>query len=148
MPVLSLRLVAVLSARAGALAVEPVTDAGEWFMTHRIREAMAPAKDAGPLGGSGKSVEADETFLAKSPKTRKTAPLHAKPDRVVLSLVERGGSLRSIYLDGKTVREFLKPKVLHDDSRLLTDGAQHYKFQYRRHESVDHSKFEWARGDS
>jgi len=63
--------------------------------------------------------------LGKSPKTRKTTPLHAKPDRVVLSLVERGGSLRSIYLDGKTVREFLMPKVLHDDSRLLTDGAQH-----------------------
>jgi hypothetical protein len=36
---------------------------------------------------------------------------------------------------------------LHDDSRLLTDGAQHYKFQYAKHESVDHSKFEWARGD-
>jgi transposase-like protein len=102
-----------------------VTYKTAWFMTHRIREATAPAKDAGPIGGAGKSVEADETFLGKSPKTRKTTPLHAKPDRVVLSLVERGGSLRSIYLDGKTVREFLMPKVLHDDSRLLTDGAQH-----------------------
>jgi len=124
-----------------------VTYKTAWFMTHRIREAMAPAKDAGPIGGAGKSVEADETFLGKSPKTRKTTPLHAKPDRVVLSLVERGGSLRSIYLDGKTVREFLMPKVIHDDSRLLTDGAQHYKFQYAKHESVDHSKFEWTRGD-
>jgi transposase-like protein len=124
-----------------------VTYKTAWFMTHRIREAMTPAKDAGPLGGPGKSVEADETFLSKSPKTRKTTPLHAKPDRVVLSLVERGGNLRSIYLDGKTVREFLMPKVLHDDSRLLTDGAQHYKFQYRLHESVDHSKLEWTRGD-
>jgi transposase-like protein len=124
-----------------------VTYKTAWFMTHRIREAMAPAKDAGPIGGPGKSVEADETFLGKSPKTRKKAPSHAKPDRVVLSLVERGGSLRSIYLDGKTVRQFLMPKVLHDDSRLLTDGAQHYKFQYRLHESVDHSKFEWTRGD-
>jgi transposase-like protein len=124
-----------------------VTYKTAWFMMHRLREAMAPAKDAGPIGGPGKSVEADETFLGKSPKTRKKAPLHAKPDRVVLSLVERGGSLRSIYLDGKTVREFLMPKVLHDDSRLLTDGAAHYKFQYAKHESVDHSKFEWTRGD-
>jgi transposase-like protein len=124
-----------------------VTYKTAWFMTHRLREAMVPVKDAGPLGGPGKSVEADETFLSKSPKTRKTTPLHAKPDRVVLSLVERGGSLRSIYLDGKTVRAFLTPKVLDDDSRLLTDGAQHYKFQYREHESVDHSKFEWTRGD-
>lgn len=124
-----------------------VTYKTAWFMTHRIREAMAPGKSAGPLGGAGKSVEADETFLAKSPKTRKTGPLHAKPDRQVLSLVERGGALRSIYLDGKNVRAALTPQLLHDDSRLLTDGAQHYKFQYRLHESVDHSKFEWSRGD-
>src|SRR5208337_5041040 len=25
-----------------------------WFLTHRIREAMAPGADAGPLGGEGK----------------------------------------------------------------------------------------------
>jgi len=124
-----------------------VTYKTAWFMTHRIREAMAPAKGTGPLGGAGKTVEADETFLGKSPKTRKTAPLHAKPDRVVLSLVERGGSLRSIYLDGNTVRKFLAPHILHDASRLVTDGAQHYKFQGYKHESVDHSKFEWTRGD-
>ena len=42
-----------------------------WFLTHRIREAMAPGKDAGPLGGEGKIVEADETYLSNSPKTRK-----------------------------------------------------------------------------
>ena len=124
-----------------------VTYKTAWFMTHRIREAMAPAAGTPPLGGEGKSVEADETFLGKSPKTRKTTPAHAKPDRQVLSLIERGGTLRSIYLDGKTVREYLMPKVIHDDSRLLTDGAQHYKFQYRKHESVDHSKYEWVRGD-
>jgi hypothetical protein len=116
-------------------------------MTHRIREAMAPGRDVDPLGGPGKSVEADETFLAKSPKTRKTTPLHAKPDRQVLSLVERGGALRSVYLDGRNVRDFHTPKLIHDSSRLLTDGAQHYKFQYRQHEFVDHSKFEWVRGD-
>ena len=124
-----------------------VTYKTAWFMTHRLREAMAPGKGAGPLGGPGKSVEADETFLAKSPKTRKTAPKHAKPDRQVLSLVERDGNLRSVYLDGNNVRAALTPKLLHDDSRLLTDGAQHYKFLGYKHESVDHSKFEWARGD-
>jgi transposase-like protein len=34
-----------------------------WFMCHRIREAMKPAKSAGPLGGRRKTVEADETFI-------------------------------------------------------------------------------------
>ena len=32
-----------------------------WFMAMRIREAMAPIAGAGPVGGSGKIVEADET---------------------------------------------------------------------------------------
>jgi transposase-like protein len=124
-----------------------VTYKTAWFMTHRIRQAMAPAANAGPLGGAGKTVEADETFLSKSPKTRKTGPLHAKPDRQVLSLVERGGPIRSVYLDHRTVRDALTPQLLHDDSRLVTDGAQHYKFQVMKHESVDHSKYEWKRGD-
>jgi transposase-like protein len=70
-----------------------------WFVGHRIRHAMAPAADAGPLGGPGMTVEADETFLAKSPKTRKTpgTALHARPAPQVFSLVERGGSIRSVY---------------------------------------------------
>jgi transposase-like protein len=117
-----------------------------WHMGHRIRFAMAPAANAGPLGGAGKTVEADETYLAKSPKTRKSGPLHAKPATQVFSLVERGGNIRSMYLDDKNIRGALR-KHLHDDSRLLTDGAQVYKFQVMKHESVDHSKYEWARGD-
>jgi transposase-like protein len=122
-----------------------VTYKTAWFMTHRIREAM---KDGpmGLIGGPGVTVEADETVMAKSPKTRKTGPLHAKPDRQVLSLVERGGTLRSVYLDGKDVRGALV-KHFDDRSRLVTDGSTVYKGQADQHESVDHSKFEWARGD-
>jgi transposase-like protein len=125
-----------------------VTYKTAWFMTHRIREAMAPAKGAGPLGGSGKTVEADETYLAKSPKTRKdpTLPPNAKPAPQVFSLVERGGNIRSMYLDERNVRDALVAH-LHEDSRLVTDGSTTYKGQMLKHESVDHSKYEWARGD-
>jgi transposase-like protein len=117
-----------------------------WHMGHRIRLAMAPGANAGPLGGAGVTVEADETYLARSPKTRKTAEKHAKPAPQVFSLVERGGDIRSMYLDDKNVRGALMDH-LHDASRLVTDGAQVYKFQVIQHESVDHSKFEWSRGD-
>jgi transposase-like protein len=117
-----------------------------WHMGHRIRLAMAPSADAGPIGGAGKTVEADETYLAKSPKTRKTGPLHAKPAVAVLSLVERGGAIRSMYLDDKNVRGALV-QHLDDRSRLVTDGSTVYKGQSQKHESVDHSKYEWARGD-
>jgi transposase-like protein len=121
-----------------------------WFVSHRIREAMKDNSEA-PLGGMGKTVEADETYLSKSPKTRKPAglALNAKPAPQVFSLVERGGNIRSMYLDDKNIRGALR-RHLHDDSRLVTDGSTTYKFVMptkAQHESVDHSKFEFARGD-
>lgn len=43
-----------------------ITYKSAWFMAHRIREAMTPdIKAAGPVGGSGKTVEADETYLTQ-----------------------------------------------------------------------------------
>jgi transposase-like protein len=122
-----------------------VTYKTAWFMGHRIREAM---KDGlmGKMGGPDSTVEADETYLAKSPKSRKTGPKNSRPAPQVLSLVERGGNIRSMYLDDKNVRHALT-EHLDERSRLVTDGANTYKFQTDKHESVDHSKFEWARGD-
>lgn len=121
-----------------------------WFLGHRIREAMAPGKDeSGPLGGFGKTVEADETFLNKSPKTRKKHGANRSNKVQIVSLVERGGPVRSMYLDHRTVRQAVASK-LHRESRLVTDGAQHYKFFMptpQQHESVDHSKHEYVRGD-
>jgi transposase-like protein len=42
-----------------------------WFMGHRIRHAMAPVEGSDPIGGAGKTVESDETWLAKSRKTKR-----------------------------------------------------------------------------
>jgi transposase-like protein len=122
-----------------------------WFVGHRIRHAMAPGASAGPLGGPGVPVQADETYLSKSPKTRKPAgtALNAKPAPMVFSLIERGGNVRSMYLDHRNVRSALI-KHLHDDSRLVTDGSKTYFSvmpNKSQHEFVDHSKFEWSRGD-
>ncbi|HXQ65590.1 MAG TPA: IS1595 family transposase [Alphaproteobacteria bacterium] len=116
-----------------------------WFMGHRIRTAMAPAK-TGPVGGSGKTVEADETWITKSPKTRRKP--HERTDTQILSLVERGGPIRSMFLDHRTVRSALY-RHLDPKSRLVTDKAQAYKFfvEPGNHESVDHSKGEYVRGD-
>lgn len=119
-----------------------------WFIGHRIRHAMAPGAGTGKMGGPDVSVEADETFLSRSPKTRKPKgqPKHAKTGEVVFSLVERGGDIRSMYIDDRNVRGAIT-QHLDDRSRLLTDGAQTYKFIMDKHESVDHSKYEWTRGD-
>jgi transposase-like protein len=116
-----------------------------WFLGHRIRLAMDPGA-ATPLGGLGKTVEADETAITNSRKTKR-GPDRKRPHTVVLSLVERGGNVRSMTLDHRSAMGFIYRHV-HRDSRLVTDKAQHYKLPpVAKHESVDHSKFEWARGD-
>src|SRR5207253_10000247 len=40
-----------------------------WFMCHRIRESMKPAK-VGPIGGHNKVVESDETVIGGKAKNR------------------------------------------------------------------------------
>jgi transposase-like protein len=120
-----------------------------WFLMHRIRHAMAPDGSVGPLGGSGKTVEADETELARSRKTKRPAGFRRKTHNpVVVSLIERGGEIRSTFLDHRSVMSVVRQNV-HHESRLVTDQAQHYKFApVASHEAVDHSKFEWTRGDA
>jgi hypothetical protein len=112
------------------------------------RSMMAPASGAGPLGGPGKTIEADEMEMGRSKKTRRPAGFRRSTHNVkVLSLVERGGNIRSVTLDHRGVGR--KLRMLADkDSRLVTDMGQPFKFKgFAAHEAVDHSKFEWARGD-
>src|SRR5260370_29730612 len=63
-----------------------VTYKTAWFLCHRIREAMKPAK-RGPLGGRGKVVEADETFIGGKSTSRAYKPPRKK--EAVFSLVQR-----------------------------------------------------------
>ena len=115
-----------------------------WFLMHRIRAAMA-TDFGGKIGGGGITVEADEMYLGKSPKSRRK-PGERPP--MILSLVERGGDVRSMFLDHRTVRSALY-EHLDFDSRLVTDGSQHYVklLPMGHHESVDHSKREYVRDD-
>jgi hypothetical protein len=71
-------------------------------MSMRIRTAMAPAADAGPMGGAGMIVEADETEISFSRKTKKTAARQSKTNRKrFVALVERGGRVRSKVPHGR-----------------------------------------------
>lgn len=116
-----------------------------WHMGHRIRLAMAPATGSAPLGGAGKIVEADETYLLKADGKKKANGAGGYQHKMkVLSLVERGGKIRSFKI-GSASRDDILPAVLanvHPDSTLHTDGSQVYKFMgaTAAHESVDHDK--------
>lgn len=119
-----------------------------WHLGHRIRFAMAPGGNIGPLGGVGKTVEADETELARSRKTKRPANFRRSTHNpIVVSLIERGGDIRSTMLDHRSAMGVVRANV-HPESRLVTDTTTRYKFApVASHEMVDHSKFEWKRGD-
>lgn len=120
-----------------------VTYKTAWFMSHRIREAFAPVTGSEPpLGGDGFVVESDETELSPS---RKSRPRTRGKNLKFVTLVERGGKVRSRQITGKhvgiEVRQALKQEV-DRASTLHTDGAQFYKSSWApaQRESVDHNK--------
>src|SRR5580700_1905259 len=121
-----------------------------WFMSHRVREAMV-VLGMEPMGGAGLIVEADETFIVNKkgfPKPKGGAG----HKMVVVSLVERGGSVRSTVIDSVSrpdVERIIRQNV-HPESRLMTDTAAYYRrgqLGTESHEMVDHSAGEYVRGD-
>ncbi len=140
-----------------------VTYKTAWFMFHRIREAMGEDNStSGPLGGEGKIVEADETYWGKrdvpyvSPRRKAEGRPFLKSGgnqkRPIVALVERGGRVRSFHVriaTKKQVRDILvrnasrKSTLYTDESRLYTQTGK----EYAKHDTVNHSKGEYARGE-
>ena len=123
-----------------------------WFMAHRIRAAMAPAAGSEPpLGGEGKTVEADEMYIGKKAgKTKHAGAGGYGHKRAIVSLVERGGAVRSFPVNNPTRHEIrpVMDKAISAKTRVVTDGSQVYRFMpLSHHETVDHSKGEYVRGD-
>jgi hypothetical protein len=120
-------------------------------MCHRIREAMASGSFAAPIGGEGKVVEADETYIGRKKGSVKRRGHEHK--RTVVALVERGGSVRSFHVDKATVASvgtIVRDNVA-KDSRLMTDESGLYMAvgaEYADHQAVNHSKEEYVRGDA
>jgi transposase-like protein len=118
-----------------------------WFLCHRIREAMKPAK-RGPLGGHGKIVEADETFIGGKSTSRAYKPPRKK--EAVFALVERDGESHSFHVanvKAKTLRDAIE-KTADPKSSLMTDEAPHYVTvgrEFASHGSVNHSQNEYVR---
>lgn len=136
-----------------------VTYKTAWFMAHRLREAMTLLDYDEPfLGGPGKAVEVDETYVGGKEKNKPLSKRSkeriggAVGKQAVFTMVERGGRVRSMHLTtvtAKTLRPILRAFV-DDRSVLMTDDAGVYRKVDRdfTHEVVNHSIEEYVRGNA
>ena len=121
-----------------------ITYKSAWFLCHRIREAMRSG-GLGPLGGEGKIVEVDETYHGKTEQPRVSPQRRGRPynprgsrgpkdKRAIVSLVERGGNVRSFHVpvaDQVTVEKIVNENIAHEFA--ATHRRKQALFQCRRY---------------
>ena len=135
-----------------------------WFIGHRLREAMTREPLASLLSGT---AVADETWVGGKPKNRHRQGRTVYPpgggrgragtpkDKTpVLALIckDTGEARTRIVTDvtGPTLRKTIAQDVDMPTTILHSDGSTAYKkirAEFAAHEYVDHSSFEYVRGD-
>jgi transposase-like protein len=123
-----------------------------WFLSHRIREAMKEPRNlfTPPLGGTGQTLEADETYVGRKSTSKAYKP--PGPKQAVMALVERHGKVRTFHVSNVTAAN-LRPilgRHAHEDSRFMTDESPIYTgigWNFAGHGVVTHSADEYVRGD-
>jgi hypothetical protein len=104
-----------------------------------------------PMGGGGAPVEVGETYFGTK-EGRKKAKAGYGHKRPVLSLVERGGEVRSFHMETATVAT-VAPIVrdnIDRESVLVTDESRLYwtvGTEFADHQATEHGKGEYVRGD-
>lgn len=126
-----------------------------WFMSHRLRAAMADGM-VPPMGGDGKTVEIDETYIGGKAANRHKHQRGRGRGRVfvkapVFALVERGGGARAFHVPevtGANLREIVQKNVdrattIYSDEGHTTRSAAHgYKT-----DRVNHQDGEYVRDE-
>jgi transposase-like protein len=127
-----------------------VTQKSAWFMMHRIRLAMQ-TKSFLKMGGSGKAIEADESFIGgaarfmhKDRRNRMITARGVKDKAAAFGILERGGEVRVFAVENrkkKALQGHISEHV-EEGAPVYTDALMSYmglneKFQ---HEVINHAE--------
>ena len=124
-----------------------ITYKSAWFLAHRIREAFRDGS-LSPLGGAGAVVEVDETYIGRV-EGRPVGP-GGYHKNAVLSLVQRGGTVRSFHVDSARVSEIgpIVRKNMAREAKMMTDESSIYTkigAEFGAHLTVNHRENEYVR---
>jgi transposase-like protein len=126
-----------------------VTQKSAWFMMHRVRLAMqadSPVK----LGGPGKEIEADETFIGGAARfmhagrrRRMITGRGMRGKTTAFGILERGGHVRTFAVPNRR-KKMLQGEIakhVEEGTPVYTDALMSYmglKEQFK-HEVIDHA---------
>jgi len=127
-----------------------VTYKTAWRMGHEIRKHMAAVDGNTPIGGSGKTVQIDETFIGG----HKKGGQGGKGKAIVLAMIEGEGDVVTEVIENRGTMAIM-PYVMENvlaDTEIHTDELPAYKAIKRvdmnyNHKSVDHSAKQYVGPD-
>ena len=128
-----------------------ITQKSAWFVLHRLRLALQSGS-IGQLGGDGKHVEVDETFIGGAARfmhadrrKRMITKTGTGDKTAVMGILERGGEVRAKVV-GNRRRKALHGEINHHvvaGSAIYTDAFMSYvglKQQGFAHQIIDHAE--------
>src|SRR6266404_5344959 len=128
-----------------------ITQKSAWFVLHRLRLALQTGS-MGKLGGEGKHVEADETFIGGAARfmhadkhKRRITETGTKDKTAVMGILERGGEVRAAVVGKRRKKELHGHIDTHvaAGSAIYTDAFMSYMGLREKgfaHQVVDHAE--------
>jgi transposase-like protein len=124
-----------------------VTYKTAWFMMHRLREAMKELNDT-PMGGEGRSVQADETYYGNTSRRAKGYKKGLRHKQGIFALIEPKGRVRAFHMKPANLNNVRDALLANVDraSELHTDESPLYPETGKKFAAQKRVRHGWRKG--